>query len=288
MKLPLLETLEKEIRFLTDAGRVYRPLYVVDTNPETGNKELVIKKRHILKLVQAQSSEYTVDDSDDDMSDSDDESGQPWSWSTLINKGMVEYLDAEEEETVLIAMQQDDLKVDEEDEYIDEEDIDKMDVSDEHSIEEVGEATAKIAQESKMKRQLHSNTFTHCEIHPSMILGVAASIIPFPDHNQSPRNTYQSAMGKQAMGVFLTNYNFRMDTMANILYYPQKPLGTTRAMEHLKFRDLPAGQNAIVAIACYSGYNQEDSMIMNQSSIDRGLFRSLFFRAYMDQERRLV
>lgn len=94
-------------------------------------------------------------------------------------------------------------------------------------------------------------------------------------------------MGKQAMGVTLTNYNVRMDTMANVLYYPQKPLATTRSMEFLKFRDLPAGQNAIVAISCYSGYNQEDSVIMNQSSIDRGLFRSLFYRAYMDQEKRV-
>ena len=94
-------------------------------------------------------------------------------------------------------------------------------------------------------------------------------------------------MGKQAMGVTLTNYNTRMDTMANVLYYPQKPLATTRSMEYLKFRELPAGQNAIVAIACYSGYNQEDSVIMNQSSIDRGLFRSLFFRSYTDQEKRV-
>lgn len=89
------------------------------------------------------------------------------------------------------------------------------------------------------------------------------------------------------MGFFLTNYSRRMDTMANILYYPQKPLGTTRSMEFLKFRELPAGQNAIVAIACYSGYNQEDSVIMNQSSIDRGLFRSLFFRSYSDQEKKV-
>src|SRR4051812_11009677 len=94
-------------------------------------------------------------------------------------------------------------------------------------------------------------------------------------------------MGKQAMGVALTNYALRMETMMNVLYYPQKPLATTRSMEYLKFRELPAGQNAIVAIACYSGYNQEDSVIMNQSSIDRGLFRSLFYRAYTEQEKRI-
>ncbi|KAI7738156.1 hypothetical protein M8C21_007539 [Ambrosia artemisiifolia] len=132
----------------------------------------------------------------------------------------------------------------------------------------------------------YSDTYTHCEIHPSLILGVCASIIPFPDHNQSPRNTYQSAMGKQAMGIYATNFQFRMDTLAYVLYYPQKPLVTTRAMEHLHFRQLPAGINAIVAIACYSGYNQEDSVIMNQSSIDRGFFRSVLFRSYRDEEKK--
>jgi DNA-directed RNA polymerase II subunit RPB2 len=92
-------------------------------------------------------------------------------------------------------------------------------------------------------------------------------------------------MGKQAMGISLSNFLLRMDTMANILYYPQKPLATTRALEYLKFRELPAGQNAIVAILCYSGYNQEDSVIMNQSAIDRGLFRSIYYKSYMDVEK---
>merc|ERR1712100_140604 len=126
-------------------------------------------------------------------------------------------------------------------------------------------------------------TYTHCEINAAMILGVCASIIPFSDHNQSPRNTYQSAMGKQAMGIYTTNYQLRLDTTAHVLYYPQKPLITTKAMEFLYFRKLPAGQNCVVAVACYSGYNQEDSIIMNQSAIDRGLFRSIFYRSYRDE-----
>jgi DNA-directed RNA polymerase II subunit RPB2 len=92
-------------------------------------------------------------------------------------------------------------------------------------------------------------------------------------------------MGKQAMGIYLTNFQVRMDTMANILYYPQKPLATTRSMTYLRFRELPAGQNATVAILCYSGYNQEDSVIMNQSSVDRGLFRSMYLRSYSDAEK---
>ncbi|KAF4680415.1 DNA-dependent RNA polymerase II, partial [Perkinsus olseni] len=88
------------------------------------------------------------------------------------------------------------------------------------------------------------------------------------------------------MGVYATNFNMRIDTMAHVLNYPQKPLVGTRAMEYLRFRELPAGNNAIVAIMTYSGYNQEDSLIMNGSSIDRGFMRSVHFKSYMADEKR--
>ncbi|KAH8617705.1 putative DNA directed RNA polymerase III [Trypanosoma vivax] len=126
--------------------------------------------------------------------------------------------------------------------------------------------------------------YSHCEMDPSMILGICASIIPYPNHNQSPRNTYQSAMGKQAMGIYASNFNMRMDTTAHILFYPQKPLVRTKAMSYMRSNDLPAGHNAVVAIACYSGYNQEDSIIMSRSAVERGFFRSVFWRSYKASE----
>lgn len=212
---------EKELRLYTDPGRCCRPLFVVENN------KLQIKKSHIHQL---------------------QTNGDDYKWADLLTEGLVEYIDTEEEETVLIAMTPEDLV--------------------------------------PMQNEQIIHTYTHCEIHPSMILGICCSIIPFPDHNQSPRNTYQAAMGKQAMGVYITNYQLRMDTMAHVLFYPQKPLVTTRSMEYLHFRELPAGQNACVAIATYSGYNQEDSVILNQSAIDRGLFRSMFYRAYKDEQRK--
>lgn len=127
-------------------------------------------------------------------------------------------------------------------------------------------------------------SYTHCEIHPSLILGVLVSMIPFSHHNQSPRNCYQGAMGKQAVGVYASNYQERMDTMGHILMYPQKPLITPQMSNYTNFKELPSGINCIVAICCYSGYNQEDSVIINQSAIDRGLFRTMFYRSYTDKE----
>ncbi|KAL2222331.1 DNA-directed RNA polymerase II 138 kDa polypeptide [Thermoascus aurantiacus ATCC 26904] len=254
---------EREFKIFTDAGRVCRPLFVIDNDPKSENcGNLVLNKEHIRRL--EQDKELPPD------MDPEERKERYFGWDGLVKSGVVEYVDAEEEETIMIVMTPEDLEI-------------SKQLQAGYALPEDDRSDPNRRVRSVLSQKAH--TFTHCEIHPSMILGICASIIPFPDHNQSPRNTYQSAMGKQAMGVFLTNFDQRMETMANILYYPQKPLATTRSMEFLKFRELPAGQNAIVAIACYSGYNQEDSVIMNQSSIDRGLFRSLFYRTYTDSEK---
>lgn len=112
----------------------------------------------------------------------------------------------------------------------------------------------------------------YCEIHPSLMLGVMAGLIPFPDHSQSPRNCYQCSMGKQALGMPVTSYRSRTDTLLHILHYPQKPLVVTKMASFLRTDEMPSGVNAIVAVACYTGFNQEDSVLMNWSSIQRGLF----------------
>ena len=127
---------------------------------------------------------------------------------------------------------------------------------------------------------------THVEIHPSAILGTMASNIPFLHHNQSPRNAYQASMGKQAMGLYALNYTERLDTMSNVLCYNDRPLISSYMAKYFRAIDMPSGKNIIVAIAQYGGYNQEDSIMINRASIERGLFRSFFYRTYKDEEKK--
>ena len=130
--------------------------------------------------------------------------------------------------------------------------------------------------------------YTHCEIHPSTIFGVLASCIPYPEHNQAPRNTYQSAMAKQAMGVYATNYDQRMDKTAYVLSYPSRPLVDTRLMNFIQLNKIPSGCQIHVAIMSHTGYNQEDSVLINKGSIDRGLFMTTIYHTEKDEDKNII
>ena len=134
------------------------------------------------------------------------------------------------------------------------------------------------------QKDITNNLYSHCEIHPCMILGIMASIIPFIGSNQAPRNQFSGAQTKQGIGIFATNYRNRMDTKSQILLYPQAPIVDTRIGKYINTDKLPFGQNAIVAIGCFTGYNQDDSIIVNKSSLDRGLFRTVKYRTYTEEE----
>jgi DNA-directed RNA polymerase II subunit RPB2 len=169
-----------------------------------------------------------------------------YGWDRLVEEGYIQYVDNSEVENNLIAMFPKDLT-----EY----------------------------EEHKMK-------YSYCEIHPCLMLGVCAGAIPLSDHNQSPRNCYQTSMMKQAMGIFCSNYRDRVDTVVHVLHQPQKPLVSTKINKMLKYDDMPSGINAIVAVACYTGFNQEDSVILNKNAIDRGLFVSSCFKTLVCEERK--
>jgi DNA-directed RNA polymerase II subunit RPB2 len=147
------------------------------------------------------------------------------------------------------------------------------------------EDTCLVATEPKDIGEYH----THCEIHPSTMFSVVTSNIPFANHNQAPRNIFHGAQSKQAIGIYATNFSKRFDTMAYIQHYPQKPIITTRNAQYTMSDRMPNGFNAIVAVASYTGYNQEDGVIINKTAIERGLFnitayKSMFAREEGDME----
>ena len=191
-------------------------------------------------------------------------------WDDLIvgiklEDSIIEYVDSYEQNNAMIAMKTDDLIKNASNSNISNSNISNSNISNSNNI-------------------YH---YSHCEIHPSTIFGILASCIPFPDSNQSPRNTYQSAMGKQAIGMYVTNYDNRMDKTAYVLTYPMRPLVETRIMNIIKLNNIPSGQQVIVAIASHTGYNQEDSLLFNKGSVDRGLFLATIYHTEKDEDKKL-
>jgi len=195
----------------TSKGRMRRPLIVVKEGKST------LTEKHISQL----------------------EKGE-LSWSDLVAQGIIEYLDAAEEENSLVAFTQDELTI----------------------------------------------AYTHLEIAPMTMLGVCSSLVPFGNFNQSTRLNAGSKNQKQALGFYAANYQVRMDMDVNILDTPHQPICKTIMHDIVGYNNHPSGQNIVVAIMSYKGYNMEDSVILNRASIERGFGRSTYYRPCSTEELR--
>ena len=187
-----------------NAGRVLRPLIIIENDKSLLTEEFLDKISK--KLI---------------------------SWNDLIRMGIIELIDANEEENCYVAFDMGGTK-----------------------------------------------KHTHLEIFPSAILGAGASIIPYPEHNQSPRNTYESAMAKQSLGFSTPMMNTSTYVRQHFMLYPQTPIVTTKSLSLLGMEERPAGQNCVVAVLPFDGYNIEDAIVLSKSSVDRGLARTFFYRIY--------
>ena len=275
------DAVNRDIFINTDKGRILRPLLVLDGG------SMVLSKVYL-----------------DGLKD------RSISFKDLVNEGVVEWVDAEEEEDLLVAPRPFDLpqmspkhgrpinpaKV----QWLNmgEEGISKAKLSAEvimpngEVVNEKFSVPLNYFQEDldklrrKEKRTGDVLIYTHVEIDPQLILGVCASLVPYPEHNSTPRVTGGTAMVKQSLGLPSANGRLRPDTRQHILHYTQNSMTGTRAMEATNFIRRPAGQNFVVAILSHHGYNMQDAVIMNRGSIERALARSTFIRTYNAERKR--
>ena len=244
-----------EINIYTDAGRLTRPIYYIDSGKESFNRKEIIdllnkgsitweqivsgfRKKQDDKFSFKNNKIYDLHELYPDISNKEQ---QEVVYNALQkNKSLVDYIDTSEEESALIAISQEDIK--------------------------------------------KSKYYTHIEIDPSLLLGVMGNQIIYPENNPFPRNSFSCGQSKQAVSVYHSNYQMRIDKMGVILNYGQIPLIKSRYLEYINNEEQPYGVNAIVAIMSYTGYNVEDAILINEGSVARGIFRTTYYSMYEARE----
>jgi DNA-directed RNA polymerase subunit B len=271
----------RDVFINTDRGRILRPLLVLEDGDLKLSKE---------SLENIRSGEWTFND--------------------LVSNGVVEWVDAEEEEDLLVAPRPYDLPMSspENNRPINPANVEWLNLGEEQishanlrvevhmpngeSVFEEFSVPLNYYQEDidalrrKQKRKNLILVFTHVEIDPQLILGVCASLVPYPEHNSTPRVTGGTAMVKQSLGLPSANYRLRPDTRMHVLHYPQQSIVGTRAMKTTNFAQRPGGQNFVVAILSHHGYNMQDAVVINRAAVERSLGRSSFIRTYNAENKR--
>ncbi len=245
-----------EVIINCDEGRLRRPLLVVNDG------KLALTRKNIEDIREGKSK-----------------------WSDLIREGVLEWIDAEEEEDAFICVDPFEVpeRCDKCSRALSPIDVDWMNPG---TTDKQANLKCKHCNQIISGKLLMQKDHTHMEVDPMVILGVCAGLVPYPEHNSSPRVTMGAGMSKQSLGLASSNYRKRPDTRGHVMHYPQKPMVQTKTMEFVAFNERPAGQNFVVAILSYHGYNMEDALILNRASVERGLGRSSFMRTYRAEERR--
>ncbi|MFQ5910339.1 MAG: DNA-directed RNA polymerase subunit B, partial [Thermoplasmata archaeon] len=203
----------------------------------------------------------------------------------LLQNGMLDWIDAEEEEDSFVALYAYDTPATCEhcDRPLSRNDVEWTNMGE---PDDYARLTCVYCNKSFEEPSLLTKENTHLEVDPLVILGVASGLVPYPEHNSTPRVTMGAGMAKQSLGLPASNYRIRPDTRAHLLHYPQVPVVETEGMKFVKFKERPAGQNFVVAVMSHYGYNIHDAVVINKASIERGLGRSTFLRTYKAEERR--
>ena len=243
---------QNEVHLFSDGGRLMRPIYYIDKHGASFQRKEMVALLRESKLSWTAMISGNGKKSDSPFSIVDNklynvaELFSDKSEKTLHKyKSLVDYIDTSEEETTLIA----------------------------------------TTQEEMTKSRVHGGLkYTHVEIHPSLILGVLGNQIVYPQHNPIARNAFSCGQSKQAVSLYHSNYQMRIDKMGVVLNYGQIPLIKSRYMHYINKEQQPYGINTIVAIMSYTGYNVEDAILINEGSVKRGLFRTTYLSMYETHE----